>query len=512
MITVRSALAALAIAFAWTSPAAAEWREVSSRHFVVYSDQPEAQVRRFTERLERFDSAVRLVRNMADPVLSPSMKVTVYVVPNVDTVQRLAGVRQAAGFYNPQVEGPIAVIPRKYGSDDHDLDPEIILYHEYAHHLLLSDLQQPVPMWLSEGFAEFFSTADFEKDGSITLGRWAEHRLMTFGYGQFLPLETMLADKASGDQIATLYAQGWLLTHYLTFDKSRRGQLTAFLADIAAGSKPLDAAKKNFGNLRKLEGDLNGYFRRRSLSALRLNASLIKPVQLQARTLDRGAGEVMPWRIASKSGVDERTAPRVAAQVRQIAGAFPNDPMVLVTLAEAEIDTKRYQASESAADRLLAIDPKSVDAMVFKGRSIMERAKEAGGNNADAFDTARDWFIRANRIDKEDPEPLTYYYRSYKLQGVAPTRNAVNAIHYASSLMPQDDEVRMLSAVQYARDNQIPEAKQALSLIAYSAHHGEQGKMVQSMMAKLAAGDGKGAAAIAEEAEKKSEAEAAKKK
>lgn len=507
---VRSAVAALTIAIAWISPASAEWRQASSSHFIVYSDQPENRLREFTERLERFDSAVRVIRNMPDPQLSPSMKVAVYFVPNTDTVQRLVGMREAAGFYRAIVEGPMAVVPRKSGGGDRDLDPETILYHEYAHHLLLSDLDQPIPQWLSEGFAEFFSTPDFEKDGSITLGRWATHRLMTFGYGTYLPVETMLADEASRDQLPTLYAQGWLLTHYLTFDKSRRGQLTAFLADVAAGMKGIDAARKNFGNLRTLEEDLNGYLRHRSLSALRIDASKIKPVKLDVRPLSPGAAAVMPWRIASKSGVNKKTAPIVAGEVRRVAASYPNDPMVLLTMAETEIDADNYAASEAAADRLLAVDPKSVDAMVFKGRAIMERAKKAGGDYSDAFDEARRWFIAANRIDKEDPEPLTYYYRSYKLQGIAPSRNAVNALHYASSLMPQDDSVRLLSAIQYARDNQIADARQQLGLLAYSAHHGDYGKMVQSMMAKLAAGDGKGAAAIAEEAQKKAEAEANK--
>ena len=49
------ALAALAAA----TPAQAEWREATSKHFVIYSEDSEKSVREFATRLERFDAALR---------------------------------------------------------------------------------------------------------------------------------------------------------------------------------------------------------------------------------------------------------------------------------------------------------------------------------------------------------------------------------------------------------------------------------------------------------------------
>jgi hypothetical protein len=501
-------VAAAALLLAWVSPAHAAWFEATSPHFVVYSDQSAEDVRAFAQRLEKFDQAVRLVRNMNDPKRSPATKVSVYIVPSISKAGELANMSGAAGFYRAIVEGPMAVVPRERAKSDHQIEPEAILFHEYAHHLLLSDLSQPIPLWLSEGFAEFFSTAEFNSDGSVKLGSVPEHRLMTFRYGQYLPLETMLAGKAEGDQIVTLYALGWLLTHYLTFEESRRGQLQAYLADIAAGMDSKKAAEKNFGSLRKLNAEVNGYLKRISRPALEIEAGVLKPVSVQVRQLGPGAAAVMPWRIESKSGVTPTEAPRVLAEVRRVAQRYPNDPLVLLTLAEAEIDAKNAAASEAAADRLLAIDADNVDAMVFKGRAIMARAKDAtGAAKSDAFSDARSWFIRANKVDKEDPEPLAYYYRSYKDQGIEPTANAARAIHYASNLMPQDGSVRMLSVLQFARDGQTEEAREALVPLAYSGHNGG-GKVVKEIMEKLKAGDAKGAVAVAEEAEKKAKEEA----
>ncbi len=60
--------------------AKAEWHEASSDHFLVIADQNETDVREFTERLERFHSAMASVMGRKEPAPSPSNRVTIYVV------------------------------------------------------------------------------------------------------------------------------------------------------------------------------------------------------------------------------------------------------------------------------------------------------------------------------------------------------------------------------------------------------------------------------------------------
>ena len=514
MVGWRGIVAAVGVALLAIGPARAQWVEASSRHFVVYSDQPEARVREFAERLERFDRAVRVARKMDDPQRSPAVKLAIYVVPDMAAVERLAGSRGVGGFYDPRVSGPIAVTPRRGDAGmDRSFSSDVVLFHEYAHHLQLAELDRPMPRWLAEGFAEFFSTPRFGRDGSVALGQAAKHRADTFAYADLVPLETMLADEAKGEDVSTMYALGWLLTHYLTFEPSRRGQLAGYVDDIAAGMSALDSAKKNFGSLGKLGNEISAYLRRPTLPILEVQPHMLKDIRVDLRRLSPGASAVMPWRIESLSGVTEEEAPLVAAEVRRVAASYPNDPLVLLTLAEAEIDAENHAAAEAAADRLLQVEPRSVEARIFKGRAIMERAKKtAGANKAAEFKAARRWFIEANKIDTEDPEPLTYFYKSYREEGVAPTANAVAALHYASNLMPQDADVRMLSAIQYARDGKLAEARRTLIPIAYSPHQASLGKTAKEMMAKLAAGDAAGALAIAAKAEKDKEEEKKKEK
>ena len=70
----------LAVFLVALSPARAEWLEASGPNFVVYADQSEKQVRAFTDMLERYRSAMRVVYKLPEEPTSPSNRLTVFVV------------------------------------------------------------------------------------------------------------------------------------------------------------------------------------------------------------------------------------------------------------------------------------------------------------------------------------------------------------------------------------------------------------------------------------------------
>ena len=133
--------------------------------------------------------------------------------------------------------------------------------------------------------------------------------------------------------------------------------------------------------------------------------------------------------------------------------------------------------------------------MILKGRALLDRA-EALSDGAAAhglFEQARGEFISANKIDTEDPEPLFEYYESYPREHVQPTANAIAALHYASDLAPQDFNVRVNSAIAYLYEGKFPEARSALTVVAYSPHSGEEGDLAKRMIADIDAGKGRAA-------------------
>lgn len=491
-----AAVAALTIG----TPVSAAWNLAQSKHFVIYADDNPKQLTEFATKLERFDQAVRYVRGMDDPPIGTGNRLTVFVMPNIGAVQKLMSNRYIGGFYIPRASGSNAFVPHRDDMPGRlDDEGQLIFFHEYSHHLMFQALDKPLPEWVVEGFAEFMSTARFEKDGSIGIGIPAYHRAYGLMFGNPLPLEKMLGgnySKISQEQRESIYGRGWLLVHYLTFEKSRSGQLDRYADLMAKGMPGLDAAMTTFGDLHQLDKDMRAYLGRSHLTYLKLAGDRFKAGPIEIRPLTEGASKVILLRAQSKRGVDQRTAEPLAVQVRAIEARYPGDELVELTLAEAEIDAGHFAASEAAADHALKISPGNTKAMIFKARAIEGAAQSLAGDERRAgFDRARKLFIAANKIDTEDPEPLMEFYKSFVQEGIRPTDNAIAALHYASDLAPQDRGLRMNSAAQYLSEGKYSEAKEALTLIAYDPHGGDLGQAARAMIDRIDAGKAKDALA-----------------
>lgn len=500
---MRTCLRALivAVALCWHAAANAEWHEAKSKHFIIYADLKPNEIRSYAERLERFDQAVRALRGMDDPALTDAQRLTVYALRNETAVAKLAkmgsGVR---GFYEPRASGSVAFVPRRAGSKAFwDLDTDEIFFHEYSHHLQLQFAAFALPAWVVEGFAEFFATAKIEKDGSVLVGSPPQYRAYSLFNENSLQLDQIVGatyGELSDGQVDLLYGKGWLLTHYLSFEPSRQGQLTRYLEKIQQGQTALDAAKASFGDLKQLDRELNTYMRRK-FQGYRVHGTRLVIGDIAVRPLSRGEAAIMDVRIRSKRGVNRETAPAVAADARKIAQAYPNEPFVQGTLAEAEYDAGDFKAAEAAADRALAADPKHVHALIYKGRIRMALAK-AKPEKADWADV-RSWFTKANGLDTENAEPLMLFYLTYNLAGAQPSKNAVEALLYAVALAPQDDGLRLLAVRQMLVDNRLAEAKRMFAPMAFQPHASLQFREFASrIMAAIGASDGKGALKILE--------------
>src|SRR5690348_1173955 len=94
-------LCVAAVAAAAGTSAHAAWYQASSKHFVIYANENPNELSDFATKLERFDQAVRYVRGMDDPPVGLGNRLTVFVLPSVDAVQRLMnGDRFIEGFYS----------------------------------------------------------------------------------------------------------------------------------------------------------------------------------------------------------------------------------------------------------------------------------------------------------------------------------------------------------------------------------------------------------------------------
>ncbi|WP_336959205.1 hypothetical protein [Sphingobium aquiterrae] len=489
----------------------ANWQEASSTHFVVYANDTPDNVRRFTERLERFDAAMRVFRQLKSRPLVKANRVTVYVLDDLDDLQRLYGKggSRIAGFYEGRAWGSVAFSPRKAGDY---LSAREILLHEYSHHFMLANWTDTAfPAWYVEGFAELHATAIFRDDGSIIFGAVPEYRTYGVAWGNKLPLNDLLRPsqpQLNDEQTAALYGRGWLLSHYLTFNPGKQAEFGAYLADINAG-KPVAEAIAEFKGITDVT--LNAYGQRPSLGSALIKADQYKVDPVTIRELSAGEAATMPARMASQRGVDKETAPKVAALARKLAADYSNDTAAQMELAEAEYDAENFAASEAAAERAIAIDANAVRAIIYKGMAQVAAAKKAKETDPAKWQAIRRNFLTANKLDNENPVPLMLYYDSFGEAGQAPTKNAQDGLLYAYALAPYDLNLRVKVGKVLLERGDTAQARTALAPVAYNPHAGPDNPMAK--MIEVLDKDGPAAALkTLEEAEAKAKKDAEDKK
>jgi hypothetical protein len=515
---IRKLIATAAASLLASTAGHAAWYQAQSKHFVVYADTSESDVKAFTEKLERFDKAIRVWHVAKEDVRGPSARVNVFVVSDVGAIQKLARSSNVAGFYRPVAGESVAFTPR---TSDGDLSAQAILFHEYTHHWMLTNwTDAALPPWFVEGFAELHATALF-RNNAVVFGAVPAYRRYTIGQMNLVPMSRLLRfDPGLRDPVETdaLYSHGWALAHYLTFDPARRGQLAAYIGALNSG-KAASAAQLVGSEGDKLDIKLNSYVRRPSLPSTVFSYDQLPIEKVTVRKLIGGEAATMPVLILSKGGIDQRSAPRVAALARRLAATFPNDAAAQNELAEAEMDVcdtdkqsdaACYSRVVAAADRAIAADPKSIHALVYKGSAQVAALKKDKVTDSARWTAARAPLLAANRVDTEAPQPLVAFYDSFRAAGQPAPKGARAAMLYAYALAPYDTRVRVKAASVYLSQGKLPEARIALAPAAYNV---ENGTGAQKMLKVLAAIDGGNAdAASAELAKLMKEAEDPEKK
>lgn len=426
----------------------------------------------------------------------------VYVVRSEGQVRKLCDGdnRFVGGFYNPRAGNSIAVVPNLNSGSKVAEGALLTLLHEYAHHFMYTNSSFPVPAWISEGSAEFFSSASFESNGDVLLGRPAQHR----GYELAPDLATSEVRSVDAEELFdpdvraaktkkyrdydNFYGMAWLLYHYQFFASERSGQMRKYISELYAGKAQREAALTAFGDFKKLDIDLSSYLRRKSLQVFTIKHAGIVESPIAVRELTDGETAMMPWRIRSKTGIsDEKEAEEVVTGARAVAAQFPQDASVLAALAEAEFDAGDHAAAIAAADRALALDPKEVNAYVQKGYALFAMANDEKDPNAldAAYRAATKPFIALNSLENDHPLPLIYFYRSYVDRGEWPTPMAVQGLERAVELAPFDLALRMNLAQQQISEGRFAAARNNLKPLAFYPHPNPSSEAAKAQLTEI---------------------------
>jgi hypothetical protein len=149
------------------------WLQVQSPHFTVLTDSNEKQARRLAAQFEQMRSVFHtLFPNGASDTGSP---ITVLAVKDRKGFQALEpeaylakGQLNLAGLFL-QAPDKNYILLRLDTEGEH---PYSTVYHEYTHYMLRKATW--LPLWLNEGFAEFFQNTDIH-DKDVLLGQATEN-------------------------------------------------------------------------------------------------------------------------------------------------------------------------------------------------------------------------------------------------------------------------------------------------------------------------------------------------
>jgi tetratricopeptide (TPR) repeat protein len=337
------------------------------------------------------------------------------------------------------------------------------------------------PSWYVEAFAETVATVDLKPDGSFHLGNPPNWRADALFNGMMtVTPQSLLASTAKPDfeDWYGYYTVGWLMNHYLTFEPTRKGQLKTYLRLVNSGVPSAKAAVQAFGDLDKLGSEIGRYKSRGRLYGIDARPGRLVSPQVAMRRLAEDEEAIMRVKLRSKAGVTHSEAKDVAADARGLARKYPNSYAAHLALAEAEFDAEHLQEAEAAADRALQLRPENVDALVAKGRALLEQGKK----DKQYLAAARTWLARAHDVDPRHPAPMLYNYLTYFYAGGTIPESALIGLEQAYQAAPHYDELRLILSRQLLAEKKGDLARSILQPLALSPHESKTQKNLHGVI------------------------------
>jgi hypothetical protein len=482
-------LLALLFLIGSVSSAQAAWKEATTRHFRIYSQGSEKALSEFAIKVERFDTMLRTRFNVPDT--DQPQRLTIFMLPTPDAVVKSfdggTNNRYVKGYYSRRDTGSIAVVHRQDFDVKGALDADAVLFHEYAHHFMLSYFPVAYPAWYIEGFAEFFSTVDFTSAGNAKTGLPAYFRADALVNGPSLPAERLFA--VTGGELKPVerdvfYGRSWLITHYLDRSEARKGQMSAYLREINSGKSSLEAARLAFGDLEIFDKELNKYLVGRFTYATNKNPTPA-PTDLDVKTLSESLSELVPLRLKSMRGIRDDKAAGFVQELRAYTAKYPGEAEGWYMLANAHASAKQDREASVAVEAALTLSPTLSRALLLKAEIAVRRVRDNNAATPAEWKAARGLIVKANRANVNDPMPLLRYYESWAAEGVEPNPVAYDGIRRAFEMVPEATNMRMAYAFSLAKQKKYDDAIKLVEPVAFAPHESRDSIAARGIIARL---------------------------
>jgi len=208
------------------------WIRISSPFVVMFTDSSEKTARAILRRFE----TLRRVFDESQIAAAPA-PVRVYVFAARRDFLDYEIDRNGAGFYHSGDH-------REFIVAYEDTALQRIASHEYLH-MVMDHVSAPLPLWLSEGLAEFYSTISIHGT-KMRVGDTIPAHLSLLATRRWLSAEDLAqGNRADGP---TLYAESWALVHMLSLSPAWRTGMPEFVRLLNDGREQEEAFAAAFGH------------------------------------------------------------------------------------------------------------------------------------------------------------------------------------------------------------------------------------------------------------------------
>lgn len=515
------------------SPVRAEWLRAETEHFIVYGDTSEGNLRRYAQKVERFDALLRAYYPIETEYEIP--KLEIFLANGARDMNRVwPGVSgSVGGYYSPSSGRIYAVVNTRSDMGD------VVVFHEYAHHFMFQMRANAYPSWFVEGFAEYYSTAEVTR-GRLQFGRHSPGRMnsLTMGTNTWATMEDVLKWRvtASGRYPAHLYyAQAWAMTHYFMSTPERTQMLGRYLSAVVSGEDSVvamqaatgrTAAQLQYEVQRYVAGPINILSPQIDLPDPEVSITRLTRAEAEAVWLDirLDTNPVIEPPVdddgrTSKSDAQKAREAREAAEYRAelissslaLAQRHPGDRMSLLLAARAHRLSHRPDlALETLAP---VIDDHLTDADILRvaAEALLDQARAETDAEAGQELRRRASGYLARAMDARPLDFRIYLGLNDARRGQVryPTDNDIATLEVANALAPQAFETRLrLGEAYMARDMNV-QAIMVLLPVSNSPHGSSYTRRAREMInqARVALGQaaedfGEAPEETAEEAER----------
>jgi tetratricopeptide (TPR) repeat protein len=446
-----------------------KWISIHTKNFTLVGNAGESDIRRAGRTLEEFRSAMAAVFPKIDQLsTAPS---TILVFKNEDSFKP----------YKPVYKGQPANLVAFFQPGD-DVNyiavtaglpaPNVIL-HEYAHFLLRENVGS-LPLWISEGLAECYSTFELGgRQNEFTLGRAPEQHPATLSMTQFISLKKLLDVRDNSPEYneesrqSMFYAESWAMVHYFLFgaDGKRRAQFTQFVTALAKGdpfeSSFVEAFQSDYG---PIENEVREYVRKHSWPMMKVTSR--EPIQTDARsaaavTLSDAESEYYLGDLL----LHLNRLPEAETHLTAASKAKDFAP-VQASFALLRVRQKKYDDALGLLKKTAEADSKN-PMIAFYYAYVLERADADTGFTSlpeDRVETMRTYAKKAIDLAPRFVEAYALLARIDFNSGEH-MDEAEATLKKALSIAPGREDLQLLLAQTYLRTKQTGEARSLLEAV-----------------------------------------------